>query len=279
MPDNPKKKCDLHIHSTFSDSDTTIEDIFKKAKEKQLSAIAITDHDTVSGLPLAQRLSNIYGIELIEGIEISANKDDIEIHILGYLIDSSNANIAKELGNIHALRKERLINMADKLNSLGIKVDTKELFEIIKDTIPTRLHLGLYLVNKGFVKTLREAFSKYLSPGKPAYISRFKYSVKEAIELIKNYKGLAFLAHPHLLPKQEWIEEFISYGLDGLEIIYPKFSQAKISRYEAVADKMGLLKSGGSDAHGSYKEFTEIGGVDVPYEWVEEMKKRKAHGA
>jgi predicted metal-dependent phosphoesterase TrpH len=133
------------------------------------------------------------------------------------------------------------------------------------------------LVEKGFTKSLREAFSRYLSPGKPAYVGRFKYSVKEAIKLIKQSGGLAFLAHPHLLKQQSWIEEFVSYGLDGLEVVYPNFSDNRILRYKTLADKLRLLKSGGSDAHGSYKEFTEIGGIAVPYEWVQDMKNRIAH--
>ncbi|MDP2922551.1 MAG: PHP domain-containing protein [Candidatus Omnitrophota bacterium] len=279
MQANLSKKCDLHIHSIFSDSDATIEDIFKKAKEKKLSAIAIADHDTIEGLPQAKHASNIYNIELIEAIELSAQKDNIEVHVLGYLIDSGNTRLQQELAGIRESRKERLVSMIGKLSSLGLKVDSDELIFSIKGAIPTRLHLGLYLVKKGFVKSLRQAFDKYLSPGKPGYIARFKYSVKEAIKLIKSYGGLAFLAHPHLLGEQSWIEEFVSCGLDGLEVIYPNFSPARIYSYETIADKFGLLKSGGSDAHGSYKEFTEIGAVPVPYEWVEEMKSRIAHRA
>lgn len=274
MPQTLKKKCDLHIHSDFSDSDATIEEIFKKAKEKDLAAVAITDHDTVKGIYQARQNSKIYGIECINAIELSAQKNNVEVHVLGYFIDTDSKLLDKELASIHTLRHERLKAMALKLNSLGIGVDIDELFSDIKGSIATRLHLGLYLVRKGFVGSLREAFARFLSPGKPAYVSHFKYSVKEAIELIKNCSGLAFLAHPHLIADESWIEEFASYGLDGLEVIYPKFSETKISLYASLASKFGLLKSGGSDAHGSYKEFTEVGGVTIPYAWVEEMKKR-----
>jgi predicted metal-dependent phosphoesterase TrpH len=276
MRTSPKAKCDLHIHSNFSDSDAKIEDIFIKAKEKNLSAIAITDHDTVSGLSEAEQKSKIYGIECIKGLELSAQKNDVEVHILGYFIDTKSKLLKESLAEIRALRGKRFIDMAQKLNSLGLNIDIDEVFLNISSSIPTRLHLGLHLVRKGIVKSLREAFNKYLSPGKPAYISRFKYSVKEAIELIKSCCGLAFLAHPYLLSEQAWIEEFASYGLDGLEVIYPRLSEAKLLHYSELADKLKLLKSGGSDAHGSYKEFTEVGGVTIPYEWVEEMKKRLA---
>jgi hypothetical protein len=265
-------KCDLHIHSIFSDSDTDIEEIFKIAKAKGISALAISDHDTVDGLAKAQQCSEISGVELIEAIEISAQNKDCEVHILGYFINPHNKILKESLANIKELRKERLLSMADKLISLGIDIDKEEVISQLKGAIPTRLHLGLYLVKKGKVSSLWEAFKKYLSFGRPAYVSRFKYSVKEAISLIKEAGGLSFLAHPHFLPSPSWIEEFISFGIDGLEVVYPYLSKAKSSLYKNLADKYSLLKSGGSDAHGSYKEFTEIGGVTIPYRWVEEMK-------
>lgn len=267
-------QCDLHIHSIFSDSDTDLESIFKQAQKKGLSCIAITDHDTVEGVISARIYSQKYNLKLVDGLELSAQHKDIEIHILGYFIDIENKRLRAELANIKEIRKERLLWMAAKLNSLGIAIDSQELMSSIGKTIPTRLHLGLYLLKKGKVKSLGEAFKKYLSPGKPAYRAGFKYSVKEAIQIIKNYGGLAFLAHPHMIPDQSWIEEFISLGLDGLEVIYPRMSLAKSSLYKNITLKFGLLKCGGSDAHGSYKEFTEIGGVTVPYGWVEEMRER-----
>lgn len=269
------KKCDLHIHSAHSDSDTTIEDIFKAAKEKELSCIAITDHDTVEGMKEAAKFSEIYNIELIEAIELSAQNDNMEVHILGYFIDSKDVKLISALADVKESRRERLILMVEKLNSLGAKVDKEELLLKIGNTIPTRLHLGLHLVQKGVVNSLREAFKRYLSPRSPVYISRFKYSVKEAIALIKDCGGYAFIAHPHFLPEQSWVNEFLLYGADGLEVIYPRLSAEKTAYYSNIADKHGVLKSGGSDAHGSYKEFTRIGGVTIPYLWVEEMKQKR----
>ncbi len=266
--------CDLHVHSCYSDSDNTVEEIFRLAKEKRLSCLALTDHDTTAGLAQARHYSQLLGIELINAIEISAQKDNAEVHILGYFIDPQSRALEEALSNIKELRKERLILMLERLNALGLRLDKEEVLERIKDNMPTRLHLGLFLIEKKLVSSLRQAFRKYLSPGKPAYIARFKYSVKEAINLIKESKGLAFLAHPHLLVEQAWIEEFISYGLDGIEVVYPSFSSQQQLIYKNMAEKFGLLKSGGSDAHGSYKEFTGVGEVYVPYLWVEQMKQR-----
>lgn len=273
--ENLTKKCDLHIHSVFSDSDATMDEIFKAAKANFLAAIAITDHDTIDGISEARKYSEIYGVELIEGIEISAQKDDIEVHILGYFIDSQNPELRKELADIYSLRKERLIKMIEQLNQIGLKLNSEDIFKKTKNAIPTRLHLALYLIEKGYAKSIGEVFTKYLSPGKPGYLAYFKYSVEEAIKLIQRYGGLAFLAHPIVLPDQSWIEEFASLGMDGIEVVYPRFSHAKTLLYKNMADKLGLLKSGGSDAHGSYRDFTKIGSVTIPYEWVTAMKEKK----
>ncbi|MFH1519289.1 MAG: PHP domain-containing protein [Candidatus Omnitrophota bacterium] len=272
------KKCDLHIHSNFSDSDADLESIFQQAQEKGLACIAITDHDTVDGVARARVYSKTYNVELVEALELSAEHNNLEVHILAYFINSDDRRLKSELAHIRDLRRERLIWMGEKLNSLGIKVNTQELFLSIKGAVPTRLHLALYLLKKGKIKTLAQAFNKYLSPGRPAYRARFKYSVKEAIQLIKSFGGLSVLAHPHMISEQSWVEEFITSGIDGLETIYPNMTETLNSRYKNLADKFGLLQSGGSDAHGSYKQFVNIGKVSVPYDWVEEMKRRCGRG-
>jgi len=269
------KFADLHIHSIYSDSDFHLEEIFRKAKDRNLSCISITDHDTIQGLKKAKQLSFTFGIELLEGVELSAQRADVEIHILGYLIDYQEKNLIGTLDNIKDIRKERLLKMVSKLESLGIKIDTQELIEKIKEAVPTRLHVALYMVQKNYVSSIWDAFKKYLSYGKPAYISGFRYSVREVIRIIKEAGGLAFLAHPHFLPDKNWIREFADFGLDGIEVVYPKYSQELILRYKKLADNYGLLKSGGSDCHGSYKEFTSIGQINIPYEWVQKMKDVK----
>ncbi len=269
-----EKRCDLHIHSNFSDSDAGLETIFKQAKEKGLACIAVTDHDTLDGMNSARAYSKSYGIELIEGFELSAEHKEVEVHILAYFVDPENRELKSELAQVKELRRERLLWMGEKLNSLGVEVDVEELFSKIKVAMPTRLHLALYLLEKGKVKTLRQAFTKYLSPGRPAYRGRFKYSVEEAIQLIRKFGGLSFIAHPHAIPDQSWVEEFISLGVDGLETVYPTMSLAKRLLYRDMAIKFQRLQSGGSDAHGSYKEFVEVGEVSIPYTWVEDMKSR-----
>jgi len=269
-----ERRCDLHIHSNFSDSDAEIETIFKQAKEKGLACIAITDHDTLDGISSARIYSKSYDIELIEGLELSAEHEGIEIHVLAYFIDSDNQELKAELAQVKELRRERLLWMGEKLNSLGLGVDIEELFLKLKGAVPTRLHLALYLLEKGKVKTLRQAFQKYLSLGRPAYRGHSKYSVEKAIQLIRKFGGLSFIAHPHIISDQSWVEEFISLGVDGLETVYPTMSFAKSSLYKNMAIKFQRLQSGGSDAHGSYKKFVKVGEVSIAYTWVEDMKRR-----
>ncbi|MFH1319001.1 MAG: PHP domain-containing protein [Candidatus Omnitrophota bacterium] len=270
------KRCDLHIHSKFSDSDADIEDIFRMAASKNVGCIAITDHDTVDGIERARVYSKSYNIELVEAMELSVAKGQEEVHILGYLIDADNEKLKESLAKVKELRRQRLLAMIDALNKTGIKLDKEDVFSRINNNnTPTRLHLALSMVEKGIVSSLVEAFSRYLAVGRPGYVGRFKFSVKEAIDLIKECGGLSFLAHPHAIGNQSWIDEFVSFGLDGLEVVYPRFSEAKKLHYKRLADRLGLLKSGGSDAHGSYKKFTSVGDVTIPYSWVQEMKQRK----
>jgi len=267
-----KKKCDLHLHSIFSDSDADLQSIFKQAKINNVQCIALTDHDTVAGISSARALSEEYGIELIEGIELSAQYKEIEVHILGYFINSDDEKLQIELLELRRLRVERISWMIGKLNELGLGVDEQRFFSRIGGSIPTRLHLALYLTETNKASSLKEVFKKYLSSGKPAYRGHFKYSVKEAINFIKGVGGLAFLAHPHIIADQSLVEKFIELGLDGLEVAYPGMPPVKRFLYSDMVTKFGLLRSGGSDAHGSYKKFIKLGMVDVPYTWVQEMK-------
>lgn len=268
-------KVDLHIHSDYSDSDLSVEDIFSQAKVENIKAIAITDHDTIEGTLKGEKLSEKYGVEFIEGIELSSHYNNFEVHILGYFVDISDKNFLESLKNVKDLREERLIKMAEKVNSLGMKIDIDELILRVNERIATRLHLALYMLEKKQVNSIWEAFKKYLSPGKPAYVGRFKFSTKEAIRLIKEAEGLAVLAHPHSLSNKEWIKEFVDYGLDGIEVMYPGVSSQLVAYYADIAEKHGLFKCGGSDSHGSYKEFTGIGQVTIPYNWLEELKDAK----
>lgn len=266
---------DLHIHSLYSDSDQSVEAIFDAASRKKLTAFAITDHDTTAALSEADTISAGYNIELIPGIELTAEYQNSEIHVLGYFFDRDDHSFCTAVEEVRDIRRERLIKMAEKVNSLGGRVDIDHLVEQLNVSIATRLHLAQYMLETNQVNSIWEAFKKYLSPGSPAYVNRSRFSVKDAIRLIRDAGGYAVLAHPHFISDTGWIKQFADLGLNGLEVIYPRFSPEKISFYTKMADDYGLFKTGGSDAHGSYKDFTGVGQVVAPYSWVEEMKHAK----
>jgi len=266
---------DLHIHSVYSDSTQNIDEIFRAARKKNLAAIAITDHDTVQGLPEAEEKSREYGIELVGGIELTCAYENTEIHMLGYLFDHRDSSFLSAIEDIRDLRKKRLIKMAEKVNSLGKKVDIDDLVDQLNVSIATRLHLAQYMLETEQVGSIWEAFKKYLSPGKPAYVHRNRFSVKEAIDLIHSVDGVAVLAHPNYIKDKTWIPRFAGFGLDGLEAVYPSFSAKLSNEFKSLAGKLGLFTTGGSDAHGDYKDFTAVGETAAPYEWVLKMKDAK----
>ena len=275
MPENITPGfCDLHIHSIYSDSDQALEDIFYAAKNLGLRAIAVTDHDTVNGIEPALGLSRDSGVELIPGIELSSEQAGEEVHLLGYFFDHQSPVLIKALAGVRDMRSRRLEAMADKLIGLGLAVDKAELFSYIGNAQPTRLHLAMHMVKKKIVQDMRDAFRRFLSPGKPGYVSRFKFSVAEGVRLIKDCGGLVFMAHPHLISGPDQVKSVIACGIDGMELVYPNIPAAKLENFRDLAARRGLLICGGSDAHGSYKEFTKVGGVRVPYEYVQKMKER-----
>ncbi|MDD4294440.1 MAG: PHP domain-containing protein [Candidatus Omnitrophica bacterium] len=266
--------CDLHIHSDLSDSDMPVEEIFKTAVDNKVDCISLTDHDTLDGIDSAFRCSKKYDIEFIPGIEISAQHFDSEIHILGFFIDHLNKKFLDILAEMRVLRIQRLVEMVDKLNELGVAVSKPDFLEFIKGVVPTRLHLAIYLIQRGYTRDMKETFDKYIGVNKPAYSGGFKYSVKEVIAAIRDAGGLSFIAHPHMLTDQRLVEEFIGYGLDGIEVQYRNMPQRLRTVYDKYVFEKKLLRCGGSDAHGSYKKYAAIGSVNIPYDWVQEMKER-----
>jgi 3',5'-nucleoside bisphosphate phosphatase len=275
MPENITPGfCDLHIHSIYSDSDQPLKEIFEAAKNFRLRAISVTDHDSVDGIEPALQLSRDSGIELIPGIELSAEQSGEEIHLLGYFIDCHSPLLIQALVGIKDLRSRRLEAMADKLIGLGLNVNKDELFSYIGKAQPTRLHLAMHMVKNKIACDLRDAFRRFLSPGKPGYVARFKFSVSEAARLIKDCGGLVFMAHPHLVSSPAQVISSLDCGIDGMELVYPNIPAFKLDNFRNLAARRGLLICGGSDAHGSYKEFTKVGGVRVPYEYVQRMKER-----
>ena len=270
---------DLHLHSTFSDGTFTPEEIVREAKRHGLTAIALTDHDTVEGCMRMAAACWPAGIEFIPGTELTAEADGRELHILAYYLDVHDADLLAAMARFQEVRVNRIREMCARLNELGVALQPEAVFAIANCRSPGRPHLARALVEGGFCMSFGEAFDRFLKKGKPAWVPKFKISAAEAIALIHRAKGAAVLAHPGLNHCDDLIPALAAAGLDGLECFHTKHTPADRERYTALAREHRLLITGGSDCHGMNKGRPLIGTLSVPYALVEELKLAAAKRA
>lgn len=275
------KLIDLHTHSTCSDGTLTPRELVLHAKNAGLSAIALSDHDTVDGIPEALEAGKEYGIEVIPAIEFSAEAT-AECHILGFFTDHNSEPLKAMLKGLIEKRFLKCTLMCEALRKCGLDITDQEVFSLAKDSTPGRVHMANILIKKGYVSSVNEAFDKYLAKGKPGYRTVLKPSPEEVISVIEKAGGKAYAAHLHLLkmPLEElerYLKELKSYGLCGVEGYYTEYTPAMFEKYNALAKKLDLKISGGSDFHGKNKPHIEIGkgtgNLEIPYSVLENMKK------
>lgn len=267
-------RVDLHIHSTASDGRLSPEEIVAKAAGLGLNVIALTDHDTTDGVAPAQATAADFpGLRVIPGVELSADFAQGEAHILGYFIDDTDKELRVGLEAMRNSRSERAREMIVKLNNLGIHVEWPRVQEIAGSGSVGRPHLALAMLEKGYVGSFREAFTNYIGRGAPAYAERRKVTPVEAVELILRAGGLPVLAHPLFINDwQALVVELKGVGLVGIEAYYDGYTAQEIDSLRVMAEKHGLITTGGSDFHGIDAGIeTALGGVDVPVEVVERM--------
>jgi predicted metal-dependent phosphoesterase TrpH len=272
------KFADLHLHTLFSDGTYTPLELISESKKAGLSAIAVVDHDTIEGITPAVEFAKGENIEVLPGIELSAEYEGLEVHILGYLIDYKNKALIEKLEVLKRNRIERIYKITDKLKAIGIGLNPEAVFAIAKNGTVGRLHIARALVSERKVSSVFEAFQKYIGDKCPAYVLGFRFSPAEAIRLIKDCGGIPVLAHPYTLHNDELVLKFIDYGLMGLEVYYPEHSQSMVNFYLSLAKKHNLLVTGGSDCHGNAKPEIRIGSIKVPYELVEGLKSARDKG-
>ncbi|MFH1714884.1 MAG: PHP domain-containing protein [Elusimicrobiota bacterium] len=272
------EKIDLHIHSYYSDGLLSPERIVKLAKGKGLSAIALTDHDTIQGIGEILDYAKANKIEIIPGVELSAydSNDQNEVHILGYFFDLHSIVFRNKLAYFAEERKKRAFEIIKKLNELGVSLKIDELNTKEAESVYGRLHIARSLVKKKIVKTTFDAFNQYLAHGKPAYVPKVSITPEESIRIILEAGGVPVLAHPKFNIKDEKIiKRYIKSGLMGIESYYPKYSKEDTEYYLDFAKKNGLCVSGGSDFHGEIKNGKMVlGAVDVPYTALESIKNK-----
>ncbi|WP_134114287.1 PHP domain-containing protein [Orenia marismortui] len=275
MSDNIMKKIDLHIHTTASDGSFTPSELLEEAKRRELSTIAITDHDTVAGIEEAIERGKELGIEVIPGIELTTYYQGQRVDILGYQIDYHNQELLAIIDNLQNSREVRAKQILAKLSNLGIELDFARLKEIAGETGVGRPHIARLMVEEEHVSEMQEAFDNYLEDGGPAYVPKYQLKPEDAIELIQGAGGIVVLAHPGIIDNNEIVKELINYeGLTGIEVYYSKHSKEETEYYLSLAQEKELIITGGSDCHGPANEDKYLlGTVDVPYSLLEELKK------
>lgn len=282
MKNNTTKLIDLHTHSTASDGSMSPAEVVRLAREKGLSAIALTDHDTVDGVREALEEGKKSGVEVIPGIEISVDFKP-EMHILGYFPGISGyTGIKKELEVVKQGREVRNKKIINRLNELGIDITLEDIKGVALGDIMGRPHIARVLVNRGFVSSIDEAFDRYLCREGLAYFKRVELKPGDGISAIRNAGGLPVLAHPVFLGKSygeldTLLAELKEFGLAGIEALYSENSKEDTGIFLRLAIKYELLVTGGSDFHGSFKPGIELGrgrgSLEVPYEILEKLRK------
>ena len=269
---------DLHLHTFFSDGTFTPEELAGRASRLGFAAIALTDHDTVEGCERAAAACAALQMEFIPGTELTAEHQDTEVHILAYLVDIQNQRLLERIAEFQSVRQNRIHEMVAAFNRLGIPLRAESVFTLADCKSPGRPHVARALVKEKLIGNLDEAFEKYLKKGRPAWVPKTKMSALEAVELIHRAGGLAVMAHPGLNRTDDIIPDLVAAGLDGIECFHTKHSTVMSERYLEIAEKHGLLVTGGSDCHGFSKKQPLIGGVKLPYEHVEKLYAAKKAG-
>lgn len=274
------KLIDLHTHSNCSDGSMTPTELVAHAAARGLSAIALSDHDTVAGVDEAVEAGKHYGVEVVPAIEFSV-QSDTETHILGFYIDHKSPILKEALDNINVVRHQRTVNTCNKLRDLGFDVTMQEALEIAPAGIIGRAHFARLLVEKGYISSVKEGFDKYLANGRPAYDGSQYLTAKDAVELIAAIGGVSFVAHPHLIRLDDtslrtFLNELKGYGLCGIEGYYNEYTEEMQEYFQKLASELGLNICGGTDFHAKMKPHIEIGigqgNMEIPYTVLENIK-------
>lgn len=276
------KRIDLHTHSNASDGSMSPKEVMVAAKAAGLSAVALTDHDTIVGIPEALAAAEILNIECIPGIELSAFYKGLEVHIVGLFLNIHDSTFQKRLQSFQDIRNARNLQMLQKMQNAGVSLSLDDFLKNSENFVLTRAHLAQYLLHIGYVSSIAEAFDKYLSPGMPFYVPKTGVSPKDCIEAIRENGGIAILAHPltyqfRQAKLTECLNTLKGYGLQGMETYYSTFSDADHRAMSRLAKAHGLLASGGSDFHGAAKPHihigTGMGRLVIPYDVLDTLRE------
>lgn len=270
---SPSGLVDLHLHSTASDGSRAPADVVRAAHAAGLAAIALTDHDTVAGLPEARAAAATLGIRVVNGVELSAVEGESETHVLGLHLQDTSV-LERGLGELRAMRGRRAARIVELLQSQGVQVTIDDVLQQAGSGAIGRPHVARALVADGWAVDVRDAFDRYLAAGRPAYVAKDQLGMRDAIAMIHAAGGIAVLAHPGAAATRERLEALLALGLDGVEVRHPSHSPQEIARIRALAEQLGVLPSGGSDWHGASDGPRTIGMMHVPMDWLARQDER-----
>ena len=276
---------DLHAHSTFSDGSLSPEALAEAGREAGLSALALTDHDTVDGLPsFMAACGRQPGLTGVPGVEISAEVEKGTLHMLGYFVDPLDTGLCEVLRKSRDSREIRNMEILDRLRRLGMPLEAADVARFSGEQVAGRPHIAQAMLAKGYVQTFREAFDRFLGRGREAYANRFRLLPEESIALIRDAGGVPVLAHPFTLylrgPKLgAFVATLKDAGLEGMEIYYPEHDKRRRRRYAALARELDLVATGGTDFHGVITPGIRLGKgrgkLNVPDQVLDELAARR----
>ena len=266
---------DLHTHSTASDGTLPPEGVIKAAESAGLSALALTDHDTIDGVRPARAAAERAGIRVIAGVELSAYDQDHEVHLLALHLSRLDA-LEKRLTDLRLSRHARASRIVERLNELGLPLTLDEVLQQSNGGAVGRPHVARAMIARAFVSDFRDAFTRYLGAKGSAFVPKDRLSVEDAIAIAHEAGAIAIWAHPGDGGRRERLEPLVAAGLDGVEVRHPSHSSEDTKRLQALTDFFGLVPSGGSDWHGAMDGPRKLGMMNVPLEWLEKQDEKVA---
>ncbi len=260
------RRADLHMHTCFSDGVLSPSELVRTARRHGIHGLAVTDHDSVAGVPEAVVAGKKYGVEIITGVELSVSVAGCEVHLLGYLFDPDYKPFEERLKEVRADRADRAVKMISRFQDLGIEIELP-VAAADKGTVSVgRPHLAAALMKGGYVESYKDAFARYLKDGGPAHVAKAPFPAEEALSLIHAAGGIGVLAHPASWVSDDTVLALVRAGLDGIEIVHPSHPVGLVRHYQAIARQHFLIETGGSDFHGSRPdEEKNLGRFSISY--------------
>lgn len=271
-------RVDLHTHTTASDGTLAPGELVREAVRSGVQVLAITDHDSTDGLdPALAEAAAHPGLTIVPGLEINCDVERAEVHVLGYFVDRGAGWFQDFLRQQRAERVGRVHRIAERLAELGLPIDPAEVLAVAGEGAPGRPHVAEVMVRRGYVRSVREAFDRYLKASGPASVPRRRLTPAEAIQVIRRAGGVAVFAHPGLAGRDDMVPELVAAGLEGLETYYPEHSAGQVQHYLELCRRHRLVATGGSDFHGPRTSRANPPGTPaVPWEAWEALRERAA---